>query len=195
MRRRILSSPGGARQPDRQSSDSYDLKIYSATNATSLCQSVNLSSKSVFSCSKWPWTSYRPIKCIYTQSCHSYSISHKKKRRRHTCISLVSICVFPFGSGEIIILGSILMDRKALHSVCVHCWGDCTTGPHNPSNSSSSPSLPPNKPILKKESNHHRITSAGDTSDQVSDAPAPGSSRNYRASRFSPSLAAQARYK
>lgn len=82
MRHRILSSPGEAIQPDRQSSDSYDLKIYSATNVTSLCQSVNLPSKSVFSCSKWPWRSYRPMNCRYTQSCHSYSTSLIFKRKR-----------------------------------------------------------------------------------------------------------------
>lgn len=42
-------------------------KNYSATNVTSLCQSVNLPSKPVFSCSKWPWTSHLPMNCRYTQ--------------------------------------------------------------------------------------------------------------------------------
>lgn len=51
-------------------------KKRSATNVTSLCQSVNLPTKSVFSGSKWPWTSYLPMHCRYTQRCHIYNISH-----------------------------------------------------------------------------------------------------------------------
>lgn len=47
-------------------------KTCSATNVTSLCQSVNLPSKPGFSCSKWPWTSC-PLNCRYTQSCYSYT--------------------------------------------------------------------------------------------------------------------------
>lgn len=47
-------------------------KTCSATNVTSLCQSVNLPSKPGFPCSKWPWTSC-PLNCRYTQSCYSYT--------------------------------------------------------------------------------------------------------------------------
>lgn len=41
-------------------------KTCSATNVTSLCQSVNLPSKPDFSCSKWPWTSC-PLNCRHSE--------------------------------------------------------------------------------------------------------------------------------